>query len=256
MMITGDYHHTAIAVAKDVGMIKAEGKVLVIDTTSWAEAHRTSMSRWRSHRIDQRPAQRPLLTQLSFTPTSTQRLVSTLHRHSGCGSGTASSSRQVTWSQLPEDNLPISQHPVSSSQASVSHVELTRAEPDWQLAHREPILSPARTHKPHLLLPELKFSQGLQLSEALAALAEGQTQCAVTGEALDFLLQHHDVSVLDTVMRSAVVFSRMKPYQKGQVMDLLGTRGIQQLVDGQLHTIEVSVAALQGAWSCKILKGG
>ena len=31
-MITGDYHHTGIAVCRDVGMLKPQGKVLVIDT--------------------------------------------------------------------------------------------------------------------------------------------------------------------------------------------------------------------------------
>lgn len=30
-MITGDYHHTAIAVAKDVGMLKQEDHVIIID---------------------------------------------------------------------------------------------------------------------------------------------------------------------------------------------------------------------------------
>ena len=32
MMITGDYHHTAIAVARDVGMVRPQGQVVVIDT--------------------------------------------------------------------------------------------------------------------------------------------------------------------------------------------------------------------------------
>jgi len=32
-MITGDYHHTAIAVAKDVGMVKPGRETVVIDTT-------------------------------------------------------------------------------------------------------------------------------------------------------------------------------------------------------------------------------
>ena len=36
-MITGDYHHTAIAVARDVGMVRPEGQVVVIDSPH--EAH-------------------------------------------------------------------------------------------------------------------------------------------------------------------------------------------------------------------------
>ena len=39
MMITGDYHHTAIAVARDVGMIPPMGKVVVIDTIGLPELH-------------------------------------------------------------------------------------------------------------------------------------------------------------------------------------------------------------------------
>ena len=33
MMITGNYHHTAIVVAKDVGMVKRGRESVVIDTT-------------------------------------------------------------------------------------------------------------------------------------------------------------------------------------------------------------------------------
>ena len=82
----------------------------------------------------------------------------------------------------------------------------------------------------------------LGASEALAALAEGQMQCAVTGDALEYLLQRHDLSLLETVMRNAVVFSRMQPGQKGQVMDLLSTRGVHQLCNGQPRHIQVTVA--------------
>ena len=64
--------------------------------------------------------------------------------------------------------------------------------------------------------------------DALTAMAEGTMQCAVTGEAFEMMLQLKEASLLETVMRNAVVFSRMQPHQKGQVMDLLGVRGIQQ----------------------------
>ena len=36
----------------------------------------------------------------------------------------------------------------------------------------------------------------------------------------------------------------MQPYQKGQVMDLLGSRGIQQSFDGQLRHIQVAFSLL------------
>lgn len=47
-------------------------------------------------------------------------------------------------------------------------------------------------------------------TEALAALAVGEAHCAVTGDAFQLLLQQQELSVLQTVMCSAVVFSRMQ----------------------------------------------
>ena len=37
MKITGDYHHTAIAVARDLGMVKPQGQIVVIDTIGLSE---------------------------------------------------------------------------------------------------------------------------------------------------------------------------------------------------------------------------
>ena len=65
-------------------------------------------------------------------------------------------------------------------------------------------------------------------------------QCAVTGDALEYLLQQHDLSVLETVMQNAVVFSRTKPDQKGQVVDRLSTNGIHQLFDGRPRHIHIA----------------
>ncbi len=79
----------------------------------------------------------------------------------------------------------------------------------------------------------------LEPCEAIASMAEGSMQCAVTGDALEYMLRMHDVSPLEAVMRNAVVFSRMQPHQKGQVMDLLGTRGIHQQFEGQLRYTQV-----------------
>ena len=62
----------------------------------------------------------------------------------------------------------------------------------------------------------------------------------MTGAAFEHMLQLGDQSLLDTVMRNVVVFSRMKSHQKGQVMDLLGTRGLYQVIDGQRQHLAVS----------------
>ena len=50
----------------------------------------------------------------------------------------------------------------------------------------------------------------LQGTEAIAALAEGQARCAVTGDAFDVFLRQPELSVLETVMRTAVTFARMQ----------------------------------------------
>ena len=86
---------------------------------------------------------------------------------------------------------------------------------------------------------QVQGNQDCEGSWALSALAEGQLQCAVTGDALEHMLQLRDPSLLEAVMRNAVVFARMKPHQKGQVMDLLGTAGLDELFDGQHRHIEV-----------------
>ena len=63
----------------------------------------------------------------------------------------------------------------------------------------------------------------------------------MTGPAFEYMLQQEDLSVLETVLRNVVVFARMRSRQKGQVMDLLGTRGLHQWYKGQQRTIPVSL---------------
>ena len=85
-------------------------------------------------------------------------------------------------------------------------------------------------------------------------MAQGQAQCCVTGLAFEHMLHLGDLALLETVMRNVVVFSRMKPHQKGQVMDLLGTRGLHKLVEGRQQHFPVRTtqgdAARQHACSC------
>ena len=108
---------------------------------------------------------------------------------------------------------------------------------------RQPLETPAT---PRATLGGLKFIQAegnleCEAGWALTALAEGHLQCTVTGDAFDHMLQLGDTSLLESVMRNAVVFARMKPHQKGQVVDLLSATGIHQLFDGQPRHIQVSL---------------
>ena len=77
-------------------------------------------------------------------------------------------------------------------------------------------------------------------TEALTAMAQGQMRCAVTGEAFELLLQLPDESALYAMMQNVVVFARMKPHQKGQVMHLLGLRGLHQRCQGRQRHLPVS----------------
>ena len=77
-------------------------------------------------------------------------------------------------------------------------------------------------------------------TEALTAMAQGQLRTAVTGEAFELLLQLPDESALYAVMQNVVVFARMKPHQKGQVMQLLGLRGLHQRCHGGRRHLSVS----------------
>ena len=74
---------------------------------------------------------------------------------------------------------------------------------------------------------------------AMLIALQGEAQCCVTGAAFEHILQLGDHALLEAVMSNVVVFSRMKSHQKGQVMDLLGTRGLYQTIQGQRQHIPV-----------------
>ncbi len=97
--------------------------------------------------------------------------------------------------------------------------------------------------------------QTMDAAEALNALAEGQLHCVLTGDSFDHMLQHCHLSVLETVMRSTVVFARMKLHQKGQVMGLLGRRGLSQVTNGQRRHIQVSTMCHHKSATCVLRRG-
>ena len=70
---------------------------------------------------------------------------------------------------------------------------------------------------------------------------QGSAQCCVTGAAFEHMLQQTDASLVQTVMANVAVFARMRTMQKGQVMDLLGSRGIDQNLHGQTRHLPVSI---------------
>ena len=324
-VVTGDYHHTAIAVAKDIGMVKPGTNVIVIETV--AQQHLQSQNSVMSSYSGSRPAtpratpQTSLFKQLHNPSHSLQDQPGTASHSLQDQPGTTSCSLQdqpgttshslwqdqpgttshslqdqIAASNAPSQPLQVAFHSAVLAQSQSSqhssplrlrgkqvswvpvlddHKPDQHAEPDPKasiagsfmglglLSHTWPdesakpghsqAATPCLPHNslvehhslrtnPEQVMPALRFlslGQGqLDAADGLRALAEGM-QCAVTGDAFELMLQHHDLSVLETVMQSAVVFSRMQPHQKGQVMDFLGMRGIHQLFNSQPRYIAV-----------------
>ena len=160
-------------------------------------------------------------------PSETAIFMSTSPPESSCVS--PSSSRPTSQAQLL-----VSQHLIQSSISKI----IRPFRHTWDS-------SPAVKSFDDYALKGLSFTTGtgkhhiMDPSEALTSLTEGTMQCAITGDAFEHLLQMRDVLLLEAVMRNAVVFSRMQPHQKGQVMDLLGTRGMHQQFEGQPRHIQV-----------------
>lgn len=63
----------------------------------------------------------------------------------------------------------------------------------------------------------------------------------MTGPAFQHMLGQEDVSVVETIMGSVAVFARMRSHQKGQVVDMLGCRGLYRNLDAQPTHMPVSL---------------
>ena len=280
MMITGDYHHTGIAVARDVGMLKPQGKVVIIDTVppvlrqstlvgvnsllSCAKASQSSSLKPSASSASQRSFKRSVsfaLGRLGAQPSllSPQRTIKRSVsfaadvRDSACESdrNQGETIPHATAADEVQSHLPGCEcQPGEQGTAQLLlPLDFQSAADGHNRAKQTPMVDASPTlgrQTPGASLEGLRFltpeQETLEASEALHALAEGRLQCAVSGEALEHLLQHHDLSGLETVMRNVVVFSRMKPHQKGQVMDLLGMRGIHQMIQGHTRYIPVGTS--------------
>ena len=277
MMITGDYHHTGIAVARDVGMLKPQGKVVVIDTIPPA-LRQSTLSGATSLDLKARGLRAPSLKSVacSTAQRSFKRSVSfALGAQPSALSPRRSLNRSVSFAPDVRDSdlgdlsdwgeaqtgghanaiqARATQLAAGSGESTAAQPLLfgsvqTTAEGDGCRRGRNSQTPLAVVTAPPTWSPPLEGlrfltteQEVLEPSEALHALAEGRLQCAVTGEALEHLLQHHDLSVLESVMQNVVVFSRMKPHQKGQVVDLLGMPGIRQMFQGHARYIPVGSA--------------
>ena len=204
-MVTGDFHHTALGVARQVGMVQAEAEIVIIDSCKQARVHSELSS---LHKISDKP--NTVAEELTASPILSQ-----------------------------EDSVPDTDNDLTRLTSTLS----TRKSDLGSLRAR--LVNLERTPDEEAMVAGLRFvsvenNQELEQSQAVASLAEGQAQCAVTGAAFELLMQQQDLSLLEVVMRSAVVFARMQPQQKGQVMDLITMRGIHQMTASGSRYIPVS----------------
>ena len=212
-MVTGDYHQTAIAVAKDVGMLKADVQTIIVGATQSTTPAHGSMLQLPTGACT--PAL-PLDPALPLT--------------------TVSESSPFT--------IPLQPHPLVVPRADEAWTSISASsDKAIQRAAHSPNSS---SHMPQAQIRFSTATGGKQLGRiepAIAAIAAGKAQCVVTGDALEQLLQSTDMLPLETVMRHVVIFARMKPAQKGQVVDLLNIRGLHQMHHGQPHHIQVNAQA-------------
>ena len=257
-MITGDYHHTAIAVAKNVGMLQAGRDILVIDAVQQCQPSQPSppASPRRVAFVSPSPDQSPAPLHQSLGRLRSTSLRSALMSPGHAAASPAASSSfgkpHGATGAVPSD---ASEHASSSGPLPLTQTALPS--PAVTEVHAS---SSAFLGKPHGARHgssngsshgQLRFVRGLAgeevevgSREAITAMVSGQVQCAVTGNAFYHILHSSDVSVLETVMRSVLVFARMKPQQKGEVMDLLSVRGLHHMHQGQPRHLQVSCLLL------------
>ncbi len=70
---------------------------------------------------------------------------------------------------------------------------------------------------------------------------QGAMQCCITGPAFEYLLQQPNQALVQAVMLNSVAFTRMRSHQKGQLMDLLGRKGLHHMFNGQRQHILVRI---------------
>ena len=264
-MITGDYHQTAVSVALGVGMVPAGGVVHVIDklpasaivsppsspvqiasSNSLFPRELDGMLRqpsqaWSSLRP--KPAKRDGVTldPVLMDPAEISRdmlLAESQHPPAEPRTATRRQTSQLQGSQDTDQTTgdsPLTRFrstlQVTTSMDS-SHGLVSQNSADFRL----------QCGGQRFFLATTDVRQDNEATRALTSIAEGQAQCAITGAAFEHLLQQEDLTVLQAVLQNAVVFARMRPHQKAQVMSLLGVAGLHQVFQGRHRHIPVRSA--------------
>ncbi|DBA65621.1 TPA: hypothetical protein ACH3X2_002681 [Trebouxia sp. C0005] len=285
VMVTGDYLYTALAVARGVGMVPKESRVVVIQTHA---EHRGSSAIAARHK--------PNLPDVPETPKSQQRHIARVVSFAEPNARSDSSDDMRSLGGFSESQpepdksqkdwlKPQDIYPISPSQ-SQSPLLGTQSYQAWSLqARAEPLLSPelaqlspsqsfasfsgrlqskslpstaasapqcfavrgeddslqstaeaAREGLSFVLDNGDTFEEGDTL-RAFNTISQGSMQCCITGPAFEYLLQQPNQALVQAVMLNSVAFTRMRSHQKGQLMDLLGRKGLHQMLNGQRQHI-------------------
>lgn len=257
-MITGDYHQTAVAVAWGVGMVPAGGVVHIIDKQPSAAVLSPPSSPVnissaksllpRAWDISDalftrgpvaRSRLRPNTPEADLDPVNVSRDVL-------LAAPLLPAQQQTDRGSLLQQAVQQQTDQVLGGKTLRSTLKITSSLDSQSASPLDLVLESEGSHHFRLQCDGLRFLLGTgdvrQDGEALRALtsiAEGQAQCAVTGAAFEHLLQQEDLSVLEAVLQNAVVFARMRPHQKAQVLSLLGAGGLHQVFQGRHRHIPV-----------------
>ena len=278
-MITGDYHQTAVAVAWGVGMVPPGGIVHVIDklpaaaevsppSTPVQIASTNSLFPGELDGLSRQPSQ----AWTSWRPAAKKENGTTLDM---VFTHAANFGRHMLFSSQSSCTLPqllqlkrthVHSHGLFSHIALSQPVSVpcARCQPQRKhataLTHLYSMLQvtnslrstlehslesqnsahfPLQCDGQRFLLGTGDTRQDHEATRALTSIAEGHAQCAITGAAFEHLLQQEDLAVLRAVLQNAVVFARMRPHQKAQVLSLLGTAGLHQAFQGSHRHIPV-----------------
>ena len=269
MMITGDYHQTAVAVAFGAGMVPAGGVVHVIDKlpatavvsppsspVQLASSNllfpreldgmvRQPSQAWSSLRpkppnpngvtldpVLMDPAEISRGTLLAESQHLAAEPRTAIRRQTAQLQGTQDAARSTGDSTLTRfcSTLQVSTSLDSNLRSTGSQRLESQNSADFRL----------QCDGQRFFLGTGDIRQDDEATRALTIIAEGQAQCAITGAAFEHLLQQEDLAILQAVLQNAVVFARMQPHQKAQVMSLLGAAGLHQVFRGRHRHIPVT----------------
>ncbi len=257
-MITGDYHQTAVAVAWGVGMVPAGGVVHIIDKQSTAAVFSPPSSPVnissaksllpRAWDVSDALLTRGPVARSRLRPSSPEAELDPINvsRDVLLAAPLLPAQHQADRGSLLQQAMQHQTDQVLGGKTLRSTLKITTSLDSQSTSPLDLVLESEGSHHFRLQCDGLRFLLGTgdvrQDGEALRALtsiAEGQAQCAVTGAAFEHLLQQEDLSVLEAVLQNAVVFARMRPHQKAQVLSLLGASGLHQVFQGRHRHIPV-----------------